>query len=82
MSTVETPIIGICNRGHPGMATAGMGDILTGILAGVVAQKAELVTAARAAVWLHAVAAERLARNGERGLAATDILTEVQNIIN
>lgn len=82
VGTVETPIISVCNRGHSGMATAGMGDILTGILAGLLAQSRDMFLASKAAVWLHAVAAEQLAERGERGIAATDILTEMRKVIN
>ena len=64
------------------MATAGMGDILTGILAGILAQNKDMHAAAKAAVWLHAVAAERQAAVGERGIVATDLLSEVQHLVN
>ncbi len=62
--------------GSPALATAGTGDILTGILAGMMAQFPDDVeTAIRAAVWLHGRAGELGAsRLGEQALIATDIL--------
>jgi NAD(P)H-hydrate epimerase len=63
--------------GNPGMATGGTGDILTGILAGLLAQAhGELAHAVIAAVWLHGAAGD-IARDvmGERSLIATDLLS-------
>src|SRR5690606_39328325 len=48
-----------CDRGNPGMATGGMGDVLTGVIAGIVAQGADLHTAACAGVLVHARSEER-----------------------
>jgi ADP-dependent NAD(P)H-hydrate dehydratase / NAD(P)H-hydrate epimerase len=62
--------------GNPGMATGGTGDILTGVVAGLVAQyPARIVKAVVAAVYLHGEAGD-LARDalGERSLIATDLL--------
>ena len=57
------------------MATAGMGDVLTGIIGSLVAQGASLSDAARAGVLIHATAADKAAQDGgERGLLATDLL--------
>jgi len=49
----------LCDRGGPGMATAGMGDVLTGIIAGLLAQGLEPIQAAQVGVWMHAVTAEQ-----------------------
>ncbi len=51
----------VCHAGHPAMATAGMGDVLTGITAGLLAQNRELGWAATTAVSLHAAAGELVA---------------------
>jgi len=60
-------------HGHPGMATAGSGDVLTGAIAGMLAQGAEPGEAARAGVYIHSRAAEIAAElTGERGMLAGD----------
>jgi NAD(P)H-hydrate epimerase len=48
--------------GNPGMASGGMGDVLTGALAGLIAQGMRAELAARTAVYLHGAAADHLAR--------------------
>jgi len=61
--------------GNPGMASGGMGDVLTGIIAGLAAQGYKPETAARLGVFLHAEAADRLARQrGPRGFLAGDVM--------
>jgi len=72
----------LCDRGNPGMATAGMGDVLTGIIAGIAAQCGDLELAARAGVLVHASAGDRAARSGERGLLASDVIAEVRACVN
>jgi NAD(P)H-hydrate epimerase len=62
--------------GNPGMATGGTGDVLTGMIAGLIAQHpAALEAAVAAAVYLHGTAGD-VARNvvGEHALVATDLL--------
>ena len=58
------------------MAAPGMGDVLTGIIAAFVAQGLSLEDAASAGVEIHARAGDRAARDGERGLLASDLLAE------
>jgi NAD(P)H-hydrate epimerase len=72
----------ICDRGNPGMAVAGMGDVLTGVTAGIAAQCRELPLAAAAAVYAHADAGDRAARAGERGLLASDVIDELRDSVN
>ncbi|MGI9330803.1 MAG: NAD(P)H-hydrate dehydratase [Gammaproteobacteria bacterium] len=73
----------LIDRGNPGMATAGMGDVLTGCLAGILAQvPTEPAEAAAAAAWVHAVAGDRAARQGERGLLADDVVSELRACLN
>jgi NAD(P)H-hydrate epimerase len=72
----------ICDRGNPGMASPGMGDVLTGVIAGVVAQSADLAAAARVGVLVHALAGDMAARRGERGLLATDLFAHLQTCVN
>lgn len=76
----------ICDRGNPGMASAGMGDVLTGVIAAVAAQtqnrSADLPSAARAGVLIHALAGDRAAWRGERGLLAADLFAELPACVN
>jgi hydroxyethylthiazole kinase-like uncharacterized protein yjeF len=73
----------LIDRGNPGMATAGMGDVLTGLTAGLVAQFPDcLQTAAAGAAFVHATAGDRAARLGERGLIATDLFAEFRPVLN
>ncbi len=62
--------IAICERGNPGMATAGMGDVLTGVIAGLRAQCGDSAAAARIGVLVHALAGDSAAQGGQRGLIA------------
>ena len=56
------------------MATAGMGDVLSGVIGALIAQGLSGYEAAGAAVWIHAVAGERAGkRRGRIGLLATDL---------
>jgi len=72
----------VCSAGNPGMATGCMGDLLTGIIAGMVAQGLSLSDAAAAGVCLHAAAADRAAQAGERGLLANDLQIELRLLLN
>jgi ADP-dependent NAD(P)H-hydrate dehydratase / NAD(P)H-hydrate epimerase len=72
----------LCERGNPGMATAGMGDVLTGAIAGILGQCRDPWLAARAGVLLHAMAGDTLARMGERGLLASDVARELRTCAN
>ncbi|MGR9108966.1 MAG: NAD(P)H-hydrate dehydratase [Gammaproteobacteria bacterium] len=74
--------IAICPTGNPGMASGGMGDLLTGMIAGLIAQGFSMGDAARAAVYLHGEAADLAARNGERGMLATDLLPYIRDLVN
>ena len=72
-----------CLAGNPGMASAGMGDLLSGMIAGLVAQGLDLWLAAQAGVMFHAEAGDRAARrHGERGLLASDLLVEIPALVN
>ncbi|MBV8909749.1 MAG: NAD(P)H-hydrate dehydratase [Gammaproteobacteria bacterium] len=73
---------GLCERGNPGMATAGTGDVLTGTIAGICAQCADPWTAARVGVLVHAMAGDAAARSGERGVLASDLVRELQHCVN
>jgi NAD(P)H-hydrate epimerase len=72
----------ICDQGNPGMASPGMGDVLTGVIAGIAAQTADFPGAARVGVLVHAMAGDMAARRGERGLLATDLFGYLQTCVN
>jgi len=68
--------------GNPAMATAGMGDVLSGIIAGLVAQKIELESAAQLGVCAHATAGKLAAEGRERGLLASDLFKTIAQCLN
>ena len=72
----------LCAAGNPGMASGGMGDILTGLIAGLLAQGLPAADAAAIGVFAHASAADAAATFGERGLLASDVLDEVRPWLN
>jgi NAD(P)H-hydrate repair Nnr-like enzyme with NAD(P)H-hydrate dehydratase domain len=64
--------------GNPGMASGGTGDVLTGLIAGLIAQGREPALAARAGAYLHGLAGDLAARAlGEEPLLAGDLLDRV-----
>jgi len=73
---------GVCERGNPGMASAGTGDVLTGAIAGILAQCRDPWAAARVGVLVHAMAGDAAARGGERGVLASDLARELHNAVN
>ena len=68
----------ICPRGYSGMATAGMGDVLTGIIAGLMAQGLAALEAAKIAVYWHALAAENCQKGNS--LIASDVIEQLTSI--
>ncbi|MFN3234905.1 MAG: NAD(P)H-hydrate dehydratase [Gammaproteobacteria bacterium] len=73
----------LCTDGNPGMASGGMGDLLSGIIAGLVAQQFDFDMAVNAAVAVHAHAGDNVAKEtGERGVIATDLLPEIHRLVN
>jgi len=75
--------ISLCSYGNPGMATGGMGDVLSGVLGALLAQHLSPQDAAELAVCLHGAAADQLVETGgERGLLATDLIPVIHQLIN
>lgn len=72
----------VCPMANPGMASGGMGDLLTGIIAGLIAQGLDLGSAAECGVCLHAQAGLLAAREGERGMLAGDLLAHLRALVN
>ena len=71
----------ISNAGNPGMGSAGMGDVLTGLIAAFLSQGMEPLEAAALGAYVHGLAGDRAAEQGMRGLTASDCLAAVQLII-
>lgn len=82
MSLVAEPAtprpLRVCDRGNPGMATGGTGDVLAGALGGLLVQTRDLTVSARAGVLMHALAGDAAAADGERGLVASDLLPHLR----
>jgi NAD(P)H-hydrate epimerase len=74
--------VAVCPWGNPGMAAGGMGDLLTGVIAGLLAQGLTPWQAACAGVALHARAGDAAAREGEAGLIASDLFTPLHRLRN
>ena len=78
----------MCLKGHPGMGVAGMGDVLTGVIAAIVSQgirhHINPFEAACLAVELHAAAADSLLNQGigPIGLTPSEVINEIRNLIN
>lgn len=75
--------IRLCFAGNPGMASGGMGDVLSGVIGGLLAQHFNLQQAAECGVYLHATAGDKAASLwGERGLLASDLMPYLRQLIN
>lgn len=74
--------IDVCIWGNPGMASGGMGDLLTGVIAALLGQGCHAWDAARIGVGLHARAGDLAARDGERGLLASDLFEPLRLLGN
>ncbi len=74
--------LSMCAAGNPGMATAGMGDVLAGVIGGLAAQFGGSHQTVCQAVVAHAVAGDMAARHGQRGLMATDLLQPLRELVN
>lgn len=75
--------IDLCTEGNPGMATGGMGDVLSGLVGACIAQGLNLADSLRCAVCIHGESADlAAAAHGERGLLATDLFVHIQHLVN
>ncbi len=88
---VDKTEISVCNAGNPGMASGGMGDVLSGIIGALMAQGivqgrdcADVCSeAAQLGVCLHAYAADIAVKTiGERGLIASDLMPVIRRLVN
>lgn len=72
----------VSTTGNPGMASGGMGDVLAGVIAGLLAQGLSLKNAAQQGVYHHGLAADLAAeKDGERGLLASDLMPYLRKIV-
>jgi len=73
----------INSTGNPGMASGGMGDVLSGIIGALILQTGDILSAARLGVYIHGLAADIIAqKHGQIGLLASDLAPEIQRLIN
>jgi ADP-dependent NAD(P)H-hydrate dehydratase / NAD(P)H-hydrate epimerase len=80
--TANQPL-NLCTAGNPGMASGGMGDVLSGTIAGLLAQGLPPEEAANLGVTIHAMAGDRAARDGgERGMLAGDLMPYLRRLAN
>lgn len=79
----ENGPMALADVGNAGMATGGMGDVLSGIIGGFLAQQLSVFDAACAGAVVHGAAADQLAvSQGTRGMLATDLLTVIAPLVN
>lgn len=75
-------VLGICAHGNPGMASAGMGDVLSGVIGALLAQGYSAAAAAGLGTCLHSLAGDRAAASlGQISLLATDLLPEMVTLL-
>lgn len=72
----------VITDGNPGMATGGCGDVLTGVIAALLAQGLSPANAALLGASLHAQAGDTAAQSGERGLMAGDLIAPLRSLVN
>jgi ADP-dependent NAD(P)H-hydrate dehydratase / NAD(P)H-hydrate epimerase len=75
-----TPVI--CTRGNAGMASGGMGDVLTGVIAAFIAQGMSCWQGACDGVMAHALAGDQAASAGARGMIASDVIAALRGVVN
>jgi hydroxyethylthiazole kinase-like uncharacterized protein yjeF len=74
--------LALCDAGNPGMATGGMGDVLTGVIAALLAQGLSPWQAAVTGIYLHGCAGDAAAAQGERGMMAGDLMEPLRRLAN
>ncbi|MBW3695709.1 NAD(P)H-hydrate dehydratase [Vibrio sp. T187] len=73
----------ICAEGNPGMATGGMGDVLTGVIGSFLAQGLSVEDASLLGVMAHSCAADVCVKSiGEQGLLASEVINSIRALIN
>ena len=79
---VQGKLTSLCSHGNPGMAVGGMGDVLCGLIAGLIAQGLSPESAACAGVTAHARAGDAVAAGGERGMTPSDLIEDLRAQLN
>lgn len=74
--------VALCSEGNPGMASGGMGDLLSGIIAALLAQGWSATMASWLGAVIHGEAADLAAADGERGMLASDLLPRIRRLVN
>ena len=75
-------LLSVNSTGNPGLATAGSGDVLSGMVASFIAQKMNNYDASRLSSYLHGKAADNIIKSrGQRGLISSDLPLEIASII-
>jgi NAD(P)H-hydrate epimerase len=72
----------LCTHGNPGMSVPGMGDVLTGAIAGLLAQQGDSFAATCAAVYAHALAGDQCAHQGIRGMFALEVSAQLRAVLS
>ncbi len=76
----DSESVHVCDRGNSSMSTAGAGDVLTGVIAGLAAQGLDLREAAKLGVWAHASAGDMARNSLGKHLLATDLIPFVRQL--
>lgn len=71
----------LSDYGNPGMASGGMGDVLSGVIGALLAQGLPPLSAATLGVCLHGAAGDIAAQDGQRGLVATDLIAPMRELL-
>jgi len=71
----------LSNYGNPGMASGGMGDVLSGVIGSLLAQHLPALEAAGLGVCLHGAAGDSAAEDGQRGLLASDLIPKMRTLL-
>jgi NAD(P)H-hydrate epimerase len=71
----------LSDYGNPGMASGGMGDVLSGVIGSLLAQRLPALEAAALGACLHGAAADMAAEQGQRGLAASDLIAPMRLLL-
>ena len=78
----DSQLIDVCGDGNPGMASGGMGDVLTGVLSSMLGQGYAMQDAVMLGVCLHSSAADAAAKAGQRGMLASDLFPHLRKLVN